>query len=382
MAKVRRSELSTPSHGLVRTGDPIQSCNVPNQLICGPRRRNTDSGISIGKKAFMRLQYEIAKISDDESLFAWNDSALEWSGMFAQSPSAFANSGDVFAVYFTPFYRKPWSVTNRGLAIDLNVKSVYTVNGVLNYTFPFLELAPLNCARYTDKQNPLCIRLSRQNQDQFVRWGPGEVVFEKDSLAHQLHDEGHECRTVYVLQLCTYAALNAPPSRYHPEIQSFIISSSLSQKGFQSAGVWFSDSNTTIWDAKTTTLTLSHGFGALMFDNSHAENFLLILRALRYFPTIDILIWKREHVVGQSSKGTHRIQNLYGPPDFWVNSGAHQASGGLQDGHVLSVALRKASVPGQKQYFVDIDITKLMPSIVSHTAPKKTPLSRRLLGRV
>ena len=30
-----------------------------------------------GKKAFIRLQHEIVRISDDESIFAWTDSDLE-----------------------------------------------------------------------------------------------------------------------------------------------------------------------------------------------------------------------------------------------------------------------------------------------------------------
>ena len=39
-----------------------------------------------GKKAFMRLQHEIVKSSDDESIFAWMDAGLIESGIFAQSP--------------------------------------------------------------------------------------------------------------------------------------------------------------------------------------------------------------------------------------------------------------------------------------------------------
>ncbi|THU85397.1 hypothetical protein K435DRAFT_869333 [Dendrothele bispora CBS 962.96] len=53
-----------------------------------------------GAKAFMRLQQEIIKYSDDRSIFAWvassrDDSDRQERGLFASSPSEFASSGDV-----------------------------------------------------------------------------------------------------------------------------------------------------------------------------------------------------------------------------------------------------------------------------------------------
>ena len=51
-----------------------------------------------GDKAFTRLQHEIVKISNDESLFAWTDGGLVESGLFAQSPKSFAESGNVVQI--------------------------------------------------------------------------------------------------------------------------------------------------------------------------------------------------------------------------------------------------------------------------------------------
>ena len=48
-----------------------------------------------GKKAFFRLQLEIIKSSNDDSIFAWTDDELPISGMLAPWPSAFASSGDI-----------------------------------------------------------------------------------------------------------------------------------------------------------------------------------------------------------------------------------------------------------------------------------------------
>ena len=70
-----------------------------------------------GEKAFKRLQYQILQSTDDESIFAWTDDQVWTSGLLAESPANFANSGD-----FVPtnlFYRKPYTMTNQGLQIEL-----------------------------------------------------------------------------------------------------------------------------------------------------------------------------------------------------------------------------------------------------------------------
>jgi Heterokaryon incompatibility protein (HET) len=84
-----------------------------------------------GKKAFMRLQLEIIKKSDDESIFAWTPShrhscnySLDLSeerkpcmGMLALWPEDFADSGDI---WIDPLGKRceerlPYSMTNKGL---------------------------------------------------------------------------------------------------------------------------------------------------------------------------------------------------------------------------------------------------------------------------
>ena len=51
-----------------------------------------------GDKAFLRLQLEIIKISNDQSIFAWVDNNIDGScekGLLADSPLSFVDSGDV-----------------------------------------------------------------------------------------------------------------------------------------------------------------------------------------------------------------------------------------------------------------------------------------------
>jgi hypothetical protein len=82
---------------------------------------------SEGGKAFLRLQEQIQRLSDDHSLFAWQQSYDHTSekgglystlGMLASHPLQFAYSGDVVA---TPHSYGPYSLTNQGLHIQLPI---------------------------------------------------------------------------------------------------------------------------------------------------------------------------------------------------------------------------------------------------------------------
>ena len=79
-----------------------------------------------GDNAFFRLQLEILRTSDDESIFAWRsepvwktsyDSTLR--GMLAKSPSEFAGSGNIFKMTLGPEQRLPWAWTNKGLELRI-----------------------------------------------------------------------------------------------------------------------------------------------------------------------------------------------------------------------------------------------------------------------
>jgi hypothetical protein len=75
-----------------------------------------------GSKAFMRLQLEIIKVSDDDSIFAWSHESPRDlnAGLLANSPSAFHNSGNIS----TPNWSRcrlssSYLMTNQGLEISL-----------------------------------------------------------------------------------------------------------------------------------------------------------------------------------------------------------------------------------------------------------------------
>ena len=70
-----------------------------------------------GEKAFTRLQLEVIRKSDDESIFAWTSDSPRW-GMLAPSPVSFQESGSIIrgsSPHFSPSL--PYSMTNKGLEI-------------------------------------------------------------------------------------------------------------------------------------------------------------------------------------------------------------------------------------------------------------------------
>jgi hypothetical protein len=66
-----------------------------------------------GDKSFLRLQLEIIKQNDDESIFAWTSDDTTNSGMLATTPSMFAGSKGV-SIDRGVVSRPPFSMTNTG----------------------------------------------------------------------------------------------------------------------------------------------------------------------------------------------------------------------------------------------------------------------------
>lgn len=118
-------------------------------------------------KAFIRLQEEIMKESDDHSIFAWRaakkaTSKEDLTGLLAASPADFTEVGDI-----RPFrdwhVSRPHSITNKGLQIQLPLTQIQGGGG-LHY------LAILDC-RMNGNAHPLAIELRAmmEGSDQFAR---------------------------------------------------------------------------------------------------------------------------------------------------------------------------------------------------------------------
>ncbi|KAE8449095.1 hypothetical protein EG329_008478 [Mollisiaceae sp. DMI_Dod_QoI] len=125
-----------------------------------------------GINAFTRLQIEIMRISDDESIFAWTDRTAPnslRSGLLARTPQAFSDSGDIELLPNAT--TTPYSMTNKGLQIQLNLYPLTSPRTLLERAIHPSHgrrgvstfLAPLSCAR-KGSLDPIAITLFQLSQ--------------------------------------------------------------------------------------------------------------------------------------------------------------------------------------------------------------------------
>ncbi|KAE8325933.1 ankyrin repeat-containing domain protein [Aspergillus sergii] len=122
------------------------------------------------KAAFIRLQEEILKISEDHSLFAWKwKSSDTCSGLLATSPSAFIDSHDIVPCETFQTSSGPLIISGRGIHLDLCL---------IGLEHAGLALAVLECRRIDEENKSVAIfvhdpsmtleRFKRVNCDKFV----------------------------------------------------------------------------------------------------------------------------------------------------------------------------------------------------------------------
>jgi hypothetical protein len=105
------------------------------------------------QKAFIRLQEEIIKVSDDHSIFAWKSGPPlrndDFYGLLALSPHMFRGIGSILP-YRDGGNSKPFAMSNKGLQIELPLLRVGNIGEGC--------LGVLNC-RSADEESPLAIDL-------------------------------------------------------------------------------------------------------------------------------------------------------------------------------------------------------------------------------
>ena len=119
-----------------------------------------------GRKAFLRLQLEILKLSNDESIFAWSpesgDTGIDIRyTLLTHSARNFSECSNIQR--FAPTIpREPYAMTNKGLEITT---TLLPARGNTRHFF-----MPLNCYRQGEVL-PLAILLHRNHDGRFSRYG-------------------------------------------------------------------------------------------------------------------------------------------------------------------------------------------------------------------
>ena len=296
-----------------------------------------------GKKAFMRLQHEIVRISNDESLFAWTDGGLVESGLFAQSPKAFAESGDVVQIssdYHHYIHRAPYTVTNRGLAIQAFASWDGGSTFVLDRRLTFL---PLNCRRQLAWRRilseQLAIGLEKVSRDEFVRFSPGQL----HSPLRQI--DKRSVGLVYVRPGFI------PRISHEQRLSLFIDESSLSKRN-----LWICDSYNfqpkldrgAPSNERLLRITLGGGerFAAILLRDDAWQKFGIMIQAAESKLSISL-------IVPSSAQNFHKEMDEHERRQDY-HSSAHPAPIRLHDNRWVSMALRERQVGvGQKHYLAE-----------------------------
>ncbi|KAK7443538.1 hypothetical protein VKT23_015711 [Stygiomarasmius scandens] len=157
-----------------------------------------------GAKAFMRLQQEIIKISDDRSIFAWtaSDRETEPRGLLARSPYEFRASVDVRMLEFgIPAAKSSFSFNNNGLHIHIPLIST----NLREDDCPVF-LSSLHCRSENDGKH-LSIYLKMTFGGRYIRCRPSEI------LLGSLSSSGGNLQEVVVKE--TRPCQRTTPRRYH-----------------------------------------------------------------------------------------------------------------------------------------------------------------------
>jgi hypothetical protein len=214
-----------------------------------------------GKKAFIRLQEEILRESDDQSIFAWEWSKEDpaedswFSGPLADSPGKFGKSGNIIPLPSTA-ERQPYAMTNKGLRIEIDL------------TAGKPPVAILECHYDNDLSGLLGIPLIATGIPSVYMRAPGELASCRPSRA--------QLRTIYIVK---NHPLKATWSSYKT---CMVDSESMSTYGFDIAEVAPRQFH---FNWKTHTLKMPQGLGrgemaAFKFHNSQWDHEPVVLFAL------------------------------------------------------------------------------------------------------
>ncbi|KAN0102226.1 HET domain containing protein [Hyaloscypha variabilis] len=161
-----------------------------------------------GEKAFIRLQEEIMRNSDDQSLFAWSltqpPRSSKLLGFLARSPAAFEKSANIVP-YRNWAASMPYSLTNQGLRLEL---PVIQHEGFKEYT------AILACHYEDNYLGPLGVYISpiaSADGDQFAR----DVWYTRPVPIVPQHAAQAKLRTIYIRQDVLLPALRDFDRRDH-----------------------------------------------------------------------------------------------------------------------------------------------------------------------
>ena len=217
-------------------------------------------------KAFTRLQTEIMKYSDDQSLFAWKTPiAFENApcGLLASSPECFAESRNIspFSCSVSDYETQlPFSMTSRGVSISLPLFQVKCGPGDTREQSGMF-IATLDCQDKTDARGSLGVYLHRNEGGYYRRCYPQQLVSPGNVLS-VIGNLG--TKTIYIAQddVTPKAGATSAYRFYVPELSEEVLQRGIIMELIVNRQI-------ASWDPKDRVLCCSRGLGASIFIGQH-----------------------------------------------------------------------------------------------------------------
>jgi hypothetical protein len=351
-------------------GKDLQTFSVAKKMSWGSKRSTTrieDVAYSLlgifgvnmpllygeGQKAFLRLQEEILKQSDDQSLFAWSCSDTSYRGMLAKSPAYFSNCSKIVRSAMK-LGRAPYTMTNMGLSIELFMAPWAMET--------YLVLLDCETDGVSEARKGIFLKLLPE-QDQYAR----VMVNEMDIVTcpPELLAEGTYMK-IYVRQQIwgTYPSMDR---KY-----GFWVRSVLSTKGDESLkkreNIRLKGVNSRKWSEEKRILEIPTGFrgtaGGLRYLSADLGTSFLLLGFDACFNPVCSLegpLWERSAVAPVKEWGTtsEELLGLSGPPWMHVSSpNVHKGSrlkGLCRYSGCIKISIHEEMLENQKIWAVDIE---------------------------
>ena len=352
-----------------------------------------------GRNAFIRLQLEILKMSDDETIFAWEGETASNPGLLALSPASFRNCESIRRTIFDK-ERPEYSMTNKGLRMGLLLwKGTATKTGDCQESGDEVYVAPLNCTR-VPSGHPVAIHLKKDEASKvgvangFTRYSPrsGASLVTVELTKNLNHNTSRISgptyqtfplepgrpvsyadgstyvfepvlrHTVYVKQLDIYpdSRLNYRPRRFsirYPA-RNITISEVRLRSGLASweegepgeSGIWL--------DSADEAAVLMF---RIFYNRYWEESFAVLLRKLPDDSAgVDIAI-------PETYQGLSEVLDLF-KEQMSEGLRTDRITKSLNTGVAVSAALRPRAVSGEKQFLVDISFDTGRPGRLTDLA--------------
>lgn len=360
------SKITTISPPFLR-GTNVQHASVAKRMSWASERKTTrveDTSYCLlgifgvhmpmlygeGENAFRRLQEEIIKVSNDQSLFAWGGEFgdEEAVGLLAKSPSQFRNSGNI--VPYNSEQDISYAITNTGLRIALPFSEFSEMEFLTRFKITSIgtqfwksSLVALACHVEDNLWDVLVLSLSRLAEGRYIRLGARKCMLVP-------RDVWMECKsTVSEIKILTDNVGFKPPA---------LNASAMLLRLFPLSRRKYKVCEYSPWREVPNEIQLSTLSAGLLFTGEGKEKFMLNLRGDKDFLAsyAGINGFKGQFHLTIGSRPHHDVNTELIFRHDWLGIGPNFTSSRKLNGETFDVTLFRTEVMGEQRFVLEVDI--------------------------